>query len=66
MRLCYPNPPFSQLAKVLTKIALKGAMSISLFPLADSPNIPPRIEVRCFGYMHYSSEVPDKPPSRPD
>ena len=23
MRLCYPNPPFSQLAKVLTKIALK-------------------------------------------
>ena len=25
MRLCYPNPPFSQLAKVLTKIALKGA-----------------------------------------
>ena len=25
MRLCYPNLPFSQLAKVLTKIALKGA-----------------------------------------
>ena len=24
MRLCYPNPPFSQLAKVLTKIALKA------------------------------------------
>ena len=25
MGLCYANPPFSQLAKVLTKIALKGA-----------------------------------------
>ena len=25
MGLCYANPPFSQLAKVLTKIALEGA-----------------------------------------
>ena len=26
MGLCYANPPFSQLAKVLTKIALKGGV----------------------------------------
>ena len=25
MGLCYTNPPFSQLAKVLTKIAFEGA-----------------------------------------
>ena len=31
MRLCYPNPPFSQLAKVLTKTALKGARVVPQF-----------------------------------
>ena len=33
MRLCYPNPPFSQLAKVLTKIALKGARVVLCTPV---------------------------------
>ena len=31
MWLCYPNPPFSQLAKMLTKIALKGARVVCNF-----------------------------------
>ena len=32
MRLCYANPPFSQLAKVLTKIALEGARMVLCTP----------------------------------
>ena len=32
MGLCYENPPFSQLAKVLTKIALEGARLILCVP----------------------------------
>ena len=32
MRLCYANPSFSQLAKVLTKIALEGARVILCTP----------------------------------
>ena len=32
MGLCYANPPFSQLAKVLTKIALEGARVILSYP----------------------------------
>ena len=35
MRLCYPNPPFSQLAKVLTKIALKGARVVLCTPVCN-------------------------------
>ena len=35
MRLCYPNPPFSQLAKVLTKIALKGARVVVCTPVCN-------------------------------
>ena len=35
MRLCYPNPPFSQLAKVLTKIALKGARVVLCTPVGN-------------------------------
>ena len=30
--LCYPNPPFSQVAKVLTKTALEGATLILCIP----------------------------------
>ena len=33
MRLCYPHPPFSQLAKVLTQIALKGARVVLCTPV---------------------------------
>ena len=32
MGLCYANPPFSQLAKVLTKIALEGARVVLCSP----------------------------------
>ena len=35
MRLCYPNPPLSQLAKVLTKIALKGARVVLCTPVCN-------------------------------
>ena len=35
MRLCYPNPPFSQLARVLTKIALKGARVVLCTPVCN-------------------------------
>ena len=35
MRLCYPNPSFSQLAKVLTKIALKGARMVLCTPVCN-------------------------------
>ena len=35
MRLCYPNPPFSQPAKVLTKIALKGARVVLCTPVCN-------------------------------
>ena len=35
MRLCYPNPPFSQLAKVLTKIAPKGARVLLCTPVCN-------------------------------
>ena len=35
MRLCYPNPPFSQLAKVLTQIALKGARVVLCTPVCN-------------------------------
>ena len=35
MRLCYPNPPFSQLAKVLTKTALKGARVVLCTPVCN-------------------------------
>ena len=35
MRLCYPNPPFSQFAKVLTKIALKGARVVLCTPVCN-------------------------------
>ena len=35
MRLCYPNPPFSQLAKGLTKIALKGARVVLCTPVCN-------------------------------
>ena len=33
MGLCYANPPFTQLAKVLTKIALKGARVVLCTPV---------------------------------
>ena len=36
MRLCYANPPFSQLAKVLTKTALKGARVVLCTPVYPS------------------------------
>ena len=32
MGLCYANPPFSQLSKVLTKIALEGARVVLCTP----------------------------------
>ena len=32
MGLCYANPPFSQLAKVITKIALEGARVVLCTP----------------------------------
>ena len=32
MRLCYANPPFSQLAKVLTEIAVEGARVVLYTP----------------------------------
>ena len=32
MRLCYANPPFSQLSNVLTKIALEGARAVLCTP----------------------------------
>ena len=32
MGLCYASPPFSQLAKVLTKIAYEGARVVSVYP----------------------------------
>ena len=35
MGLCYANPPFSQLAKVLTKIALKGARVVLCTPVCN-------------------------------
>ena len=35
MRLCYPNPPFSQLAKVLTQIALKGPRVVLCTPVCN-------------------------------
>ena len=35
MGLCYANPPFSQLAKVLTKIALKGARVVLCTPVSN-------------------------------
>ena len=37
MRLCYANPPFSHLAKVLTQIALEGARVILFFFCKTSP-----------------------------
>ena len=35
MGLCYANPPFSQLAKVLTKIVLKGARVVLCTPVCN-------------------------------
>ena len=35
MGLCYANPPFSQLAKVLTKIALKGVRVVLCTPVCN-------------------------------
>ena len=35
MGLCYANPPFSQLAKVLTKIALIGARVVLCTPVCN-------------------------------
>ena len=35
MGLCYANSPFSQLAKVLTKIALKGARVVLCTPICN-------------------------------
>ena len=35
MRLCYPNSPSSQLAKVLTQIALKGARVVVCTPVCN-------------------------------
>ena len=35
MGLCYANPPFSQLVKVLTKIALKAARVVPCTPVCN-------------------------------
>ena len=45
MGLCYANPPFAQLAKVLTKIALAGAR-VLLCPEKAS-GLPTRVLVPC-------------------
>ena len=60
-RLCYANPPFSQLAKALTKIALEGATVVMCTPELGSnhENAYWRPSLNCMTVGR--NEIPDSP-----
>ena len=59
--LCFANPAISQLAKVLTKIALEGARVVLFTPKKDSPET----HAYCMHLLHHTTvrrtEFPNGP-----